>query len=214
MQAKLMINFNRLSEIDYLTKSGSIVAALTGNPNFAPPWIAQVPSLLDISAAFNAYQMAYHEALSKDIFKVAIRVSTRLILTNFLKQLAPYLELVAVGDVGKLISTGYDLRNDATHKQGSEPLPAPKDFRVARGAFSGTLNVNVTKLKGAVSYEVHITQGDPEVETDWHHAISASSCQRIPLAGLNPMQIYWLRIRGLGCNGMGVWSNALSIIVL
>ena len=166
-----MINFNRLSEIDYLTKSGSIVAALRGNSNYAPTWIVQVLSLLDISAAYNAYQIIYNEALSKDFFKVARRVSTCIILTDFLKQLAPYLELVAVGDVGKLISTGYDLRNDATHKQGSEPLPAPKDFRVVRGAFSGTLNVNVTKLKGAVSYEVQITQGDPEVETDWQHAL-------------------------------------------
>ncbi|MCX7084939.1 MAG: hypothetical protein NTY69_05315 [Methylococcales bacterium] len=214
MQAKLKVNFDRLSGIDFLVKSGSIVAALTGNPNFVPPWILQVPSLLDITTAFNEYEAAYHDALSKDIFKVALRESTRLILTSFLKQLAPYLELVAFGDVSKLISSGYDLRNDATHKQGSEPLPAPKDFKVVRGTFSGTLNVNVTKLKGAVSYEVQITQGDPEVETDWHHALSASSCQRIPLAGLNPMQVYWLRIRGLGCNGMGVWSNALSIIVL
>ena len=190
------------------------VKALTGNISFAPPWIAQVPSLVEITAAFNAYQSAYHASLSKDIFKIAVRESKRLILTNFLKQLAPYLELVVLGDVSKLISTGYALRHDAMHTQGNEPLSAPKAFRVLHGAYSGTLDIRVAKLLGAASYEVQIAQCDPCIESNWRHAILASNCLRISIVGLIPAQIYWLRVRGLGSNGMGAWSNELSIIVL
>ena len=36
MQAKLIVAFDRLGDVDFLTKSGTIVTALTGNVNY--PW--------------------------------------------------------------------------------------------------------------------------------------------------------------------------------
>ena len=52
------------------------------------------------------------------------------------------LELVAQGDTAILATTGYGLRNDIVHNQGSDPLPAPDNFQVTQGAISGTLGVS------------------------------------------------------------------------
>ncbi|RIZ67521.1 MAG: fibronectin type III domain-containing protein, partial [Methylococcales bacterium] len=52
MQAKLIVSFDRLNEVEYLAKSSSIIAALTGNPNYPEPWATQVPTLQQLQAAF------------------------------------------------------------------------------------------------------------------------------------------------------------------
>ncbi len=52
------------------------------------------------------------------------------------------------------------------------------------------------------------------IEANWHHFISSKNCSHILLEGLIPTQTYWLRIRGVGCNGLGAWSSLLSIIVV
>jgi|APCry1669188910_1035180.scaffolds.fasta_scaffold09731_4 hypothetical protein len=213
MQAKLIVSFDRLSEVEYLAKAEFILASLTENPNYPEPWAAQVPTLQQLQAAFNDHQTAYFGSLSKDTQKVVLRNSTREILTALLKQLVHYLELVAQGDTAILATTGYDLRNDVVHNQGSDPLPAPDNFQITQGAISGTLDVHVSKLAGAGAYDVQTNQGDPKLESNWLHAITSTSGVNILLEGLIPGQAYWLRIRGVNGNGLGAWSNLLSIFV-
>ena len=99
MQPKLIITFEHLNEADFLVKTGVINAALTGNPLYPVPWIAQVPSLETLNAAYSAYQDAYHAALTKDTLKIVLRDTLRAELTVLLKQLAPYLEVIAQGEV-------------------------------------------------------------------------------------------------------------------
>jgi hypothetical protein len=73
------------------------MASLNGNPHFPEPWPPQVPSLGVLNKALSAYQEAYHASLTRDILKIAQRDTARQSLTNLLKRLAPYLELVAQG---------------------------------------------------------------------------------------------------------------------
>ncbi len=213
MQPKLIITFERLSESDFLVKAGTICAALTGNPLYQEPWIAQVPSLETLNTAYTTYQDAYRAALTKDTNKTALRDTLRTALTALLKQLAPYLELIAQGDLSILVTTGYDLRHDIVHNSGVDPLPAPDGFQVSHGTLTGTLTVQVIRLTGAGSYDVQTTQGDPGVEANWQHVLSSKNASHILLSGLTPGQIYWIRLRAIGGNGNGAWTDPLSIIV-
>lgn len=212
MQPKLIVTFDRLSEADFLVKAGFIIASLTQNANYPEPWATQAPSLAQLNDALNAYRNAYHASLTRDTLKIAQRDTARQTLTNLFKRLAPYLELVAQGNVTILASTGYDLRHDIV-RGGNGPLPAPADFRVVHGAISGTLNLRAAKLSGAGNYEVQIAQGDPTIEANWKHALSSMTCSHILLEGLIPAQTYWLRIRGIG-KGAGAWSDPINIIVV
>ena len=213
MQPKLIITFEHLNEADFLVKTGVINAALTGNPLYPVPWIAQVPSLETLNAAYSAYQDAYHAALTKDTLKIVLRDTLRAELTVLLKQLAPYLEVIAQGDLSILATTGYDLRRDIVHTGSIDPLPAPIGFQVTHGVLTGTLNVQVTRLVGAGSYEVQSTQGDPSIEANWQHVLSSKNASHILLSDLTPGQTYWLRVRAVGNHGDGAWTDPLSIIV-
>ena len=213
MQAKLITTFDRLSESDFLAKSGAIVTALTGNAHYPEPWVVQVPTLAQLTAAYTAYLDSYHAALNHDSLKIALRNSARQALTELFKRLIPYLELVAQGDTHILATTGYDLRKDIVRGGGGDTLPAPEGFRVAHGAKSGSFDIHIAKLPGAGSYEVQTAQGDPAVEDNWRHALSSLTSAHILLEGLTPAQAYWVRVRGIGSSGAGVWTEPVSLIV-
>jgi len=212
MQAKLIINFDQLNEAEFLAKSGTIVTSLTANSQYPEPWAVQVATLAQLTAAYTNYLDAYHAALNHDSLKISLRNSARQTLTELLKGLIPYLELVAQGDTQILATTGYELRKDIV-RGGTDILPAPDNFRLEHGAKSGSIDIHVAKLAGAGSYEVQTTNGDPTIEANWQHAQSSITSAHILLEGLTPGQTYWVRLRGIGSSGAGVWTEPASMIV-
>ena len=214
MQAKLIVTFDRLSAPDFLVKSGSIVNSMTGNSHYKEPWIGQGLTLDLLTAAYGNFQDAYHASLTKDTLKIAQRDVARIALTDLIKRLAMYLELISNGDTAMLATTGYDLRHDIVRNNSNDLLPAPADFRVTHGQLSGSLNVQVARLANAGSYEIHVAKDDPKIESNWQHAISSVTSAHIVITGLIPGQTYWLRVRGIDSNGGGVWSEPISIIVV
>ena len=214
MQAKLIVTFDRLSTSDFLVNSGSIVNAMTNNSHFPEPWAGLGLTLEQLTAAYTAYEETYHEALTRDTNKIAQRNATRQTLTDILKRLALSLELMAQGDVAALATTGFELRHDIVRTNSNELLPAPSDFRVTHGQLSGTFDVHVAGLAGAGSYDVHIAEDNPNLESNWRHAISSVNSLHIIVTGLTPGKNYWLRIRGLDSNGGGVWSDPISIFAI
>jgi len=214
MQAKLIVTFDRLSSSSFLAKSGSIVACMNGNSHYSEPWAGQGLTLNLLNTAYTNFQDAYHDSLTRDTVKIAKRDVARQTLSDLLKRLALYLELMAEGDTAILASTGYDLRHDSVRNNSNELLPAPVDFNVTYGQLSSTLNINVSRLLGAGSYEIQITQGDPNIESNWQHALSSVKSTHILITGLIPAQIYWLRVRGFDSNGGGVWTDPISIMVV
>ena len=214
MQAKLIVTFDRLSAPDFLAKSGSIVTSMTGNSHYPEPWTGQGLTLDNLKASYAAFQDAYHASLTHDTLKIAQRDATRKTLTDLLKRLALYLELMSDGDTARLATTGYELRHDSVRNNSSELLPAPSDFKVSHGQLTGSLNIQVTRLAGAGSYEIQITLGDPKIEGNWQHALSSVTCTHMLITDLIPGQIYWLRVRGFDSNGGGVWTAPISIMVI
>lgn len=214
MQAKLIVTFDRLSAPDFLAKSGSIITSMTGNSHYPEPFAGQGLTLENLKAKYEAFQDAYHASLTHDTLKIAQRDATRQTLTDLLKRLALYLELMSEGDTAMLATSGYELRHDSVRNNSSELLPAPSDFKVTHGQLTGTLNIQVSRLTGAGSYEIQITQGDLKIESNWQHALSSVTCTHILITDLKPGQIYWLRVRGIDSNGGGVWTDPISIMVI
>ncbi len=213
MQNKLILNFDRLNEADLLAKTGVIISALSNNPHFPEPWLPQLATLAQISAAYDAYLDAYHAALSGDKSKIILRNNARAILTDYIKKLAPYLEIIALDDIVILASSGYSIRNDSTHINDNDPLPAPSNVKVTHGLKKGSINIRATPIQGAGSYEIQTAQIDPTIEINWQHRQTSLTCSHIILEGLTPTHIYWLRIRGVSRLGAGAWSEPVMIII-
>ncbi len=213
MQPKLVIAFDTLSEADFQAKVGHILSSLTNNSNFPEPWPEPVPSLAQLNEAYRVYLDAYHASLTRDTLKIKQRDAARQTLTDMLKHLASYLEVIAHLDTDKLFTSGFDLRKDIVRGIYGGTLPAPSDFKIAHGPKSGTLMLHVARLAGAKSYEVQSAQGDPAIEANWQHSTHSATGTHILLEGLSPAQTYWFRIRGIGSGGEGVWTDPVSVIV-
>ena len=213
MQAKLITTFDHLNESDFLAKAGTIVTNLTANPNYPEPWALQVATLAKLTTSYSAYLDNYHAALSHDRLKIALRNSARLALTEQLKSLIPYLEMVAQGDTHILATTVSDLRKDLVRGGSADILAAPDAFRVGHGAKSGSFDIHIAKLLGAGSYEVQITESDPAIEGNWRHALTSLTAAHILLEDLTPGKAYWVRVRGIGTAGAGVWTEPVNLIV-
>ena len=213
MQAKLITTFDSLSESDFLAKAGTIINALTANADYPEPWVAQVPTLANLISSYTSYLDCYHAAISHDSLKIALRNNARQALTLLFKQLIPYLEMMAQGDTSVLATSGFDLRKDIVHGGSGNILPAPTDFRVEHGAKRSSVNIYFARLTGAGSYEVQTSQGDPTIEANWHHVLSTVTSAHIVLEDQTPAQACWVRVRGIGSAGAGVWTDPVSLIV-
>jgi hypothetical protein len=214
MQPKLVIAFDTLNEADFQAKAGHILSCLTDNPNFPEPWPEPVPSLAQLNEAYRVYLDAYHASLTRDSLKIRQRDAAREALTDLLKHLASYLELVAHHDADKLVTTGYDLRKDAVRGIHGGTLPSPDGFSAEHGLKGGTVMLHVARTVGAKLYEVHTAQGDPSLEENWKPATTSATGSHILLEGLNPAQTYWFRVRAHGSGGPGLWTDPVSLIVV
>jgi hypothetical protein len=214
MQPKLVISFDTLNEADFQAKVGHILSSLTDNPHFPEPWPEPVPSLAQLNEAYRVYLDAYHASLTRDSLKIRQRDAARDALTDLLKHLANYLELVAHHDTDKLATTGYDLRKDAVRGIHGGALPSPDKFWAELGPMSGTVILHVARMAGAKLYEVQTGQGDPSFEENWKPATTSTTGSHMLVEGLTPAQTYWFRVRAIGSGGPGLWTDPVSLIVV
>jgi hypothetical protein len=214
MKGKLIIGFENLSEPAFLLKIQAIAAALEGNANFPPPWPPQLVDPAKLVAQVSDYKDLYLAAQDGDRNNIKLRVTARVDLTDELKKIAPYLEIVADGDPGKLASSGYDQRHDIVKSAVVDPLGMLADLKVTRGVLPGTLHVHAKAEPKAISYHVQVALGDPSVESNWTAAGEFEHCNRIELTGLTTGKTYYVRICAFNKHGHGAWTTSAGVVVL
>lgn len=213
MQPKLIVTLERLNDAHLMAKSGLVIVSMTDNPYFPRPWPVPTPGLDELNTARDDFCVAVYACATRDTVKIEQRNAAREVLIGLLRRLVSYLEFVAHGDVAALASTGFDLRRDIV-RNGPGPLPAPEGFRLLHGARSGSLEVRISKLFGAASYEIQIAQGDPTLEESWRHAMVAPNTRNIVLSGLPLAQKVWIRVRGVKLGSEARWTEPIGIIVV
>ena len=213
MQAKLIITFEALGDAALLSKAELISNSMATNINFPSPWPFPLSNPTTLTSAFTAYQTAYNNASTHDDVKIALRNTARTALITYLKKLAPYLEVLANGDVAKLLTSGFSLRKDSVPTGGTNPPPVPTNFTVERGA-AGQLIAKAKKLRNVSAYELQINSGDPSNEAGWHSLPIVTSCTKVKIDGLTPLTKVWVRLRAINSNGSGGWTDPACSVVL
>jgi len=206
--------FTQLSQANFVAQAGRIVTAMTGNANFPEPWPATVPSLARLQADLAALQGVVMATTAGDKTRTVERDQARNTMANDLTQLAFYVQNASQGDVGKLATTGFPLRQSPQRTQYPEVPPAPAQIALKRGPVSGTLVVNASRVSRAVSYEVQIATADPTVESSWSDVGTYTSSHRIQIPGLTAGKVYSVRMRAFGKAGYGPWATAESLMVV
>lgn len=205
---KLIVGYSNLSEPAFVTQSLAIVQGLTGNTNYPLPWPDDLPTLAELTTAQSQYSAAVTAAIDRDKAKIADRIAKRAVLEDMIRDLAPWLQKKANGDVAVMESTGYALTKPRTPV--TNVPDAPTGLKLRLGKFPGSLVASAMAPQGAGSFETQVCTGDPAVEANWRTAAQTKSCRSIELAGLQRGVDHYVRIRAIGSKGPGPWSNIES----
>lgn len=117
-------------------------------------------------------------------------------------------------DEDKRATSGFDVGQAASRNVYVGVLPRSKNLIPRHGTLSGEIEAQADGVPGARAYEIQVVQGDPTIEENRKHVLSRATAISITIKGLHPGQIYWVRIRDIDKDGEGLWSQAVSLMVV
>jgi hypothetical protein len=200
---RLNSGFSKLADDQFDNKAQSIVAALTGNANFptTTPTLASIGT--DLTACQQALAMQSGQARDTQI------AATRAKLADSLEKLARGLELVPNVTEAMLATSGFELRK--VPSVSGEIVAAPGNVRLKQTGVSGVVQVLCDAVNRASAYEMQYTL-DPNAGP-WIDGETFASTRGIGISGLTRGKDYWVRLRAIGTNGPGPWSDPATILV-
>ena len=114
------------------------------------------------------------------------------------------------GEITALLgASGYPLASAAV--QSTTPPAQILNLFLTAGDASGTLDLTFDPDALAKTYEVQITTTHP-IDGPWTTMVQPTTSYT-KLTGLTSGQRVWLRVRGIGSNGPGAWSDPATKIV-
>ncbi|HYW70577.1 MAG TPA: fibronectin type III domain-containing protein [Pyrinomonadaceae bacterium] len=199
---KVKLNIARLSLLDRIARCRQIVAAMTGNPNFAtpnPPLTQATQALNEAEAAYTAAQTSRQDAKAMTV----IQNQRDDFVSGLMNQLAAYVESIAGGDETIIRSAGMD-----TKAIGSAPTSIPEspdNLGATAGDRDGEIDLSWEAVPGAKSYVIE-QSADPPTATSWgHRSVSTRSSQT--LDDLTSGARYWFRVAAINGVGQSGWSD-------
>lgn len=204
--AQIKLTVDRISREELVALARRIHSQMTGNADFPAP----VPSLATLGAAISAVEAAtleLHLLRQQMREKLAELGGLEAALRGDLRDLAAYVRNVSGGDEATILGAGMGVRRAKSPRTmapatGLEALP---------GEDSGEIDLSWTPVPGAKSYEVQGSP-DPITATSWGHA-GISTKATLTLTGLPSGARGWWRVRAIGANGPGAWSDPATKIV-
>ena len=200
--AKVRLGLKEKTREQKITQANTIKTSMTGNANFTTPnpSLAAYGTLITTAQTkLNAYDVA-KSALATALAECDAAFGA---LDGGTTQLSTYAENVTNGDRVKLESGGFDVRGDGAPVG---PLTQVLNLVLTAGDNEGTLDAAWDSLRGANSYEIHISV-DPVSGTSWTFKAVAGKSS-ITLDGLTSGAKMWVRVRGIGAgNSKGPWSD-------
>jgi hypothetical protein len=204
--AKVRVGLRGASREQIADKIDTVKTAMTGNANFTTP----NPSLTTLGAAgttLRAKIAAVESARAALALAVADADAAAETAMNLLNQEAAYVQTTSGGDPVKIQSSGYDVQSDG----GPIHMTQVQNLHAATGDSPGEVDVNWNKTDGAKSYEIQTTT-DPNTPSSWAFK-DTSTKSKATLTGLTSATRVWVRVRAIGANDKGGWSDPAETVV-
>ena len=200
---KLRTGFSRLREDELDDMAEKVHTALNGNTNFP----TTTPTLAQLASGLDNYRAAL--AMPAGQARTAAVAARRAELEGLLSALASNLNLVPSVTEEMLATTGFEFRKDSV-RTGAD-VDAPADVRVKPTGMTGELEVRCKPVDRARSYQLQYTQNAQS--GPWIDGGIFASTRGMKVDGLERGKDYWVRIRGVGANGEGPWSDPATAMV-
>jgi hypothetical protein len=196
--AQIKLDFKGKTPEELVNFFTEIITAMTGNAAFP----TANPTLATLSATRDALQTKINDVKAKEnIWRAAIvaRDTQEDTSVDLFTQLSSYVQNASGGDEVKIISSGFHVRSTAT----SSPVTAPQDLRATSGDNEGEIDLAWDRVRNAGSYEVQCRE---QGTTDWQ-PVKTVTKSRFTVENLTPGKTYSFRVRAIGAQGEGPWSD-------
>ncbi len=204
MLSKALLNFVKLTDGDFESKTNTIVSSIKGNPHFTDP----VPSVALLEAAALNYSTALDNASTGNRSDIATKKSRRKELYKLLRGLARYVNFKAAGDRIKLLTSGFNISNETRQPI---TITITGAIKIKNGDNPGELLLAIPRVKGARGYTHEIRLEDGTVQNWQTNGVTTSRCL---FTNLQSGQRYSCRIGAMGARGQLVYSDIVTRVVL
>ena len=200
----ISLGFTKLADGNLVTKTGQIIASMTGNANYTKP----APTLAVVQTTATTFSTALTAASDGGKTKTADKNAARSELLGLLQNLALYVQQTCNEDLAVLLSSGFDAQKEP-HPAGV--LPAPQNVTLTQSMLSGQLDFRGGAVVNASAYEGQMTA---DLNKDAWATVGVFTASRFSLDDVKPGTTYWARERAIGSAGPGAWSDAVSAIAI
>jgi predicted phage tail protein len=182
-----------------------LITRMTGNPNFANPQ----PALADIQTKLDEFETLAVAALDGTRRDRYVRDEAAKELKDMLRTLANYVAMTAAGNGNVILSSGFDIRNEA------EPVPpvsVPGAVVAERSTHGGVVNLDWEVVSNTISYQVMMTTSDPSMADAVWTSVAVTSKSKAEVNNLTPGQYYWFRVKAVGRSSSSGFSDPAMIM--
>jgi hypothetical protein len=204
--AKVKVGFKNPTREQVADKLDTVHTAMTGNVNFATP-NPSLTTLASASTTLRAKIAAIETAKANLATAVADGDAAMNTGVSLLNQEGAYVQTTSGGDAVKIQSAGFDVASDG----GPIHMSKVENLSAAVGDSPGEIDLNWNPVAGAKSYEIH-TATDPDAPGGWAFKDNATK-SKATLGGLTSASRIWARVRAIGANDKGGWSDPAETVV-
>ena len=209
-----LIGFSGMSNAKFLTTTESLITNLENHPETPKEVPKPYPTLQDLKDSFAKFKDLHHAAENGDRVKIEQRNLIRKTTEGDFKNYGHFL-ITAGMDTYYLLDVGFSVKQPSGKKNApaNASLVRPENPRVKHGEISGKMVLRCTPTDGAAIMDVEMTE-DPSTESSWIHVNYYTHASKMEVTGLQPGKKYYFRIRNIGGNGPGPWSELVSLICM
>jgi hypothetical protein len=204
--AKVKVGLRGLSREQIADKLDTVKTAMTGNANFTTP-NPPLTTLGTASTTLRAKIAAIETARANLATAIADGDAAAEAGANYLTQEGAYVQTTSGGDPVKIQSSGFDVQSDG----GPIHMTPVQNLGAATGDSPGEIDLNWNPVSGARSYEIQ-TATDPNMPSSWVFRDNSTK-SKVTLTGLTNLSRIWVRVRAIGANNKGGWSDPAESVV-
>lgn len=196
------LELTKKTVLQKLAMGSAHITAKDGNANY--PEVSRIPTDAQFQLAQDSLQSASDAATAaENTWKAAIatRDAKETEWDTMLKARANNCEAVTPGNLVALATVGLPLRHDPTPVG---PLPAPANLRATMSDMEGQILLVWDSVHGASSYIVECREHD--TPQPWQQ-VKILKQVRYTSTDHTPGKTYAFRVRALGPQGEGPWSD-------
>ncbi len=207
--SKIARNMSRLPIKQRSAKFGVIIQGIEDNPTIVPEPKPTLP-VLKAAQAKSVASIKKLEDLELEVIAARAEMHADIdAVADLIEEEAPTVESATGGNKADILTIGYDVQDE--EPAGPREPQKPERFTVTAGDGEGELDWSCDRDGAARMMESETTE-TPDIAGSWKkNTPTTKSSGTIP--GLPSGKRVYTRLRGIGTNGPGPWSDVISKIV-